>query len=246
MKYFDFMSASGMGKSKDTVSTQIVHTINAMSNLFYELILIADVNTGNIVYLSINSQLNKRLAMYQLEKRTLQYFVETIAPEHIGQFRAILSIIKDSYGSTVTEERNNIIYTTDLHVTLNDKHEMATFRMSPLVEDEDGNLSQMIFAIGFSATKQKGIIMETNIERSQRRIFDLMVGEWQEFKVPVLTPIETAVLSCSAQGLSVPEIAETLNRAVDTIKSARKRIFKKLKVDNITRAIMVAIDYKLI
>ena len=48
------------------------------------------------------------------------------------------------------------------------------------------------------------------------------------------------------QGLTINAIAEQAHLAVDSVKSARRRLFEKLEVNNISEAISYATNYKLL
>ena len=62
----------------------------------------------------------------------------------------------------------------------------------------------------------------------------------------MLNKTEHTILSLSIQGLTINEISERAHLAVDSVKSARRRLFEKFEVNNITEAISYAVNYKLL
>lgn len=58
--------------------------------------------------------------------------------------------------------------------------------------------------------------------------------------------VEKAILHRARKGMTNEEIAHNLFFSVNTVKTHRMRIFKKLKVDTITEALTVIANYQLL
>jgi len=78
------------------------------------------------------------------------------------------------------------------------------------------------------------------------KLWRLENGLWKEYPGVELTENERSMLRLTVGGLSIEKIADRLLRSAETIKSYRRFVFKKLEVGNITEAIMMAINKKLI
>ncbi len=76
--------------------------------------------------------------------------------------------------------------------------------------------------------------------------YDLDFHRWEKRTTPMLNETEKEILTLSMQGLTITTIAERIHRAVDSVKSARRRLFEKLEVNNISEAISYATNYKLL
>ncbi|MBQ9216032.1 MAG: helix-turn-helix transcriptional regulator [Prevotella sp.] len=61
-----------------------------------------------------------------------------------------------------------------------------------------------------------------------------------------LKPEEKQILTLSAQGYTMKEIAGQMLRSFDTVKFYRRQIFEKLDVQNITEALSLATSYCLV
>jgi len=61
-----------------------------------------------------------------------------------------------------------------------------------------------------------------------------------------LTPRETMVLQLLQQGLSIPEVAETLVVSINTVKSQSRSLYRKLGVNSRARALARAVEYGLL
>lgn len=224
----------------------IHNTINSVSNLFYESVLVMDICTLNLWFLSLASGLSKRLASFNLHDRSFPYLVETISGITSVELQVYLDAIMEHYKGTETTAKSGMVYMTDMPMLLNEGKSWATYRFSPLSEDIKGNHVLFIVAISFATGHLDKKLMAMNQQDGKREIYDPMTSQWNEWKIPELTAVEINVLALSAQGLSVNEIAQALHKAVDTIKSARKRIFRKIQVENITQAVLYALNNKVI
>jgi DNA-binding NarL/FixJ family response regulator len=74
----------------------------------------------------------------------------------------------------------------------------------------------------------------------------LETDTWTKGETIALRPEEKQVLTLSAQGYTMKEIAELMLRSFDTVKFYRRQIFKKFNVQSITEALTFAINYGLI
>lgn len=224
----------------------IYNTINSVSNLFYETVLVIDMCTLNLWFLSLASGLSKRLSSFNLQDRSFPYLVETISGITSVELKVYLEAIVEHYKRTETTSKSGLVYMTDMPMLLNEGKSWATYRFSPLSEDIKGNPVHFIVAVSFATGYLEKKLMAMNQHDGKREIYNPMTSQWNEWKIPKLTAIEINVLALSAQGFSVNEIAQALHKAVDTIKSARKRIFRKFQVENITQAVLYALNNKVI
>lgn len=76
--------------------------------------------------------------------------------------------------------------------------------------------------------------------------YNLQSHKWNIHDTPILNETEKEILTLSIQGLTINDIAERAHLAVDSVKSARRRLFEKLEVNNISEAISYATNYKLL
>ena len=74
-----------------------------------------------------------------------------------------------------------------------------------------------------------------------------MKSQFVEFNIgTALTATERAIMFRVKMGMTNEEIAQNLCLSVNTIKSHRARIFKKLNVDTISEALTVLDNYQLL
>ena len=69
---------------------------------------------------------------------------------------------------------------------------------------------------------------------------------WREFTISELSECERLTIHLSRQGYLVSDIAERLCKSEDAIKKYRKDLFTKLEASNITEAVALAVDMRLV
>lgn len=76
--------------------------------------------------------------------------------------------------------------------------------------------------------------------------YSLDEHKWIEKEGITLSETERDVLTLSAQGYTMNDIADKLCKSIDTIKACKRGLFSKLGVKNIAEALSYATNYKLL
>lgn len=134
----------------------------------------------------------------------------------------------------------------DLHVRQGGGKRLATFRFVPFALDACGKVRLALCTISLSVGKDAGnaILLEDGMSHYWR--YDFKKGCWNKKTKPVLTDLEKDVLVLSANGLTLSDIAAMVHKSLDTVKTYRRALFRKLDVTNISSAITCAVNYRLI
>lgn len=111
---------------------------------------------------------------------------------------------------------------------------------------ENGHVKVGLFILTVPSAQESGQIVMRRSGESDYYEYSLERHEWQFREGIVLTDLEKQVLWYSAQGLTVELISRTLCKSVDSIKTYKKRLFKKLNVTNISEALIFAMNNKLL
>lgn len=125
-------------------------------------------------------------------------------------------------------------------------HELyITQKFTPIVMQSNGDVKVGLFVIGDSNKTEMDCLIITPTKRRYR--FDFNEKRFINIGLSVtLSIVEKAILHRAKMGLTNEEIARSLYLSVNTVKTHRTRIFKKLHVDTITEALMVAANHYLL
>ena len=220
--------------------------VSRVSNLFYEMMFVVDINSGEIICTPPSSGLASNLQSKELSIDSLQNLIHALKYDTEDQYSTIFHAIKNFYRATSEKDKRSILFIIEMKMTYHNIAHKATYKLTPLYQSSDGELKYMVGAISLSSGTTSKMLQVLNTSDFKRHCFDFKSSKWIKSDIPELSQIENDVLALSAEGLSVPEISEIVCRAQDSVKSIRKRIFEKLGATNITEAIMYTTNYKII
>lgn len=113
--------------------------------------------------------------------------------------------------------------------------------LRPIVVSQDGKEGM---ALVITTMTSKLMTEKVIIEDTRSKAIYVMHDAKNDWNYSIrsinLTQKEKVILILSAQGMSIESIAESMCRSVDTIKTIRRKIFKKFGVRNICEAISYA------
>lgn len=142
-------------------------------------------------------------------------------------------------------EYSNHICTIDYPIILRNHELFITQKFTPLTMRNDGITRLGMFTINYSNKKE----MESSIiaPSGKRFRFNFDNGHFEEYDLGItLSIVEKTILHRARMGMTNEEIAKNLFISINTVKTHRMRIFKKLQVDTINEALAVVGNYQLI
>ncbi len=110
----------------------------------------------------------------------------------------------------------------------------------------DGNVKVGLFVLTMPTGQSSGNIVLCKEGEPDYYEYSLSTRCWTRQEVVVLTDIERQILWLSAQGRTMDDIAKSICLSVDSVKTYRKRLFKKLDVSNISEALFYCVNHKML
>ncbi|MCQ2145379.1 MAG: helix-turn-helix transcriptional regulator [Bacteroidales bacterium] len=143
------------------------------------------------------------------------------------------------------EEYRGHVCTMDYPIIIKGREFYINSRFIPLRMRAEGITNLGLFTFVPSNRKEMTFIVKT--PSGKRWTYDFSKGEFKQFDLALkLSITEKAILQRARKGLSNEEIAKDLFLSLNTIKSHRLHIFKKLNVTTITEALLVIGNYQLL
>lgn len=147
-------------------------------------------------------------------------------------------------GLLYKKEYAHHICTIDYPIILKGREIFIHQKFTPLYLRPDGITKIGLFSFSNSSKKKLDSMIIT--PSGKRLKFDIGKKTYSEFDLGlVLSSVEKAVLQRAKKGMSSEEIATDLGISVNTIKTHRMRIFKKLNVTSINEALTIISNYQL-
>ena len=153
----------------------------------------------------------------------------------------------DFYNEIPIEERKLYTISYNFHIiNKNKKKTLINHKLTPIQLTDDGRIWLAICNVSLSSRDTVGRIEMRKKGELIYWKYSITKRSWKEEKGITLNDKEKEILSLSAQGYSMTEIADRVCLSLDTIKFYRRKLFEKLDVKNITEATAFAAIHKLI
>ncbi|MDE6023087.1 MAG: helix-turn-helix transcriptional regulator, partial [Muribaculaceae bacterium] len=143
-------------------------------------------------------------------------------------------------------EKKKYTISYDFHILNGYEKILINHKLTALACQPDGSVWLGLAVVSLSTHSDAGHITMHCRDKADYWEYDLDFHRWKKRTAPVLNETEKEILTLSIQGLTINAIADQVHRAVDSVKSARRRLFEKLEVNNISEAISYATNYKLL
>ena len=111
---------------------------------------------------------------------------------------------------------------------------------------KNGNIWLTFCTVSLSPKKTAGNVRISDKTNADRFVYSFEGRRWKKQQEPLLSEREREILQLSVKGLSNVEIGEYLFIDANTVKFHKKKLFEKLHAENITEAIGIATNMKLI
>ena len=111
---------------------------------------------------------------------------------------------------------------------------------------EKGDIWLALCTVSLSPEKNIGDVVITDHICTDRYCYSFKGKRWRKLPELILSDREKEILQLSVKGLSNTEIGETLFIDANTVKYHKKKLFDKLHAENITEAVGIAANLRLI
>lgn len=130
-------------------------------------------------------------------------------------------------------ERKSFTLSYDIDLIRNRKKTLLNHKLTPFALAPDGRVWIAICIILPSAHKAPGHALMLHTETDTYYKYDLLCHDWYKKKIKGLSETEREILLLSARGYTEKEIAEQTCKSVNTIKTTKRNLFKRLETDTV-------------
>lgn len=225
---------------------QYIRSAEAFARSTYQSVYIIDYFRQNFLYVSPNPMFLCRLTPEQMMRLGYRFYLEYV-PQDEQQLLIEINRAGFAFQSALpVDERKDWYIQYDFHI-LNEGHPiLINHKLTPLALTSDGRIWLALCVVSASNHSTPGHIEIHHIDSPDFYEYNRLTQRWDRRTMPTLTDGEKSVITLSIQGLTMTEIGDKMCLSPETIKKYRKQIFEKLKVRNITEAIIAATNNKLL
>ena len=221
--------------------------VAAMGRLTYKSIYIYDFVENKFEYVSNNILRLCSLTSSEIAKMNEDFFSSCIKLADQSIVTKANEVGLAFFYSVPICDRKCYTLAYNFHLISKEHNGLLINQMlTPLLLTEKGDIWKVLCSISIASDSSVGNITLYNNQSNDILKYNSESNKWIRSSKITLSDREIQILRLYAQGLTIKEISDKLNLAIDTIKFHRKKLFTKINVNNIMKALLYAIDNSLI
>lgn len=135
----------------------------------------------------------------------------------------------------------------DFHLCMpENRRHLVHHKLTPVLLSAEGDIWLALCSVSLSPRKDIGAVIISDCTCADRYVYSFEGRRWRKQSGLILSEREKEILQLSVKGLSNKEIGETLFIDANTVKYHKKKLFENLHAENITEAVGIAANLRLI
>lgn len=222
----------------------VFSSLDASSRLTNASMFVIDFSKNKMIYRSRSLIFTDEATMKDIQRTSANPYWSLITERDLDSLLETRSAYLKTVETFTMEQKLHHTFVIDYNILLQRREHTVTQKFTPLMLRPDGTLWLGLFTITTSPHKScEHVALFGN---DFRYVYDFEEKVFTPFDQNMkLSLTERAILLRSAKGMTSEEIAEDLYRSAETIKTHRKRLFKKLHVNSMSEAIVFVSNYDL-
>ncbi len=225
---------------------EYIRSAEAFSRSSYQSVYIIDYFRQNFLYVSPNPMFLCGLSPDQMKELGYRFYLGYVPEDEQPMLLSLNKAGFAFYNDIPVDERKDWYISYDFHILNEGRKILVNHKLTPLALTSDGRIWLALCVVSAATHTDAGHIEMHRVGTSEYFEYNISFRRWNRRQMPTLSDGEKSVLTLSIQGYTMSEIADKICLSPDTIKKYRKRIFEKLKVRNISEAIVAATNNKLL
>ena len=224
-----------------------VSMAEAMARSTNSSLYIIDYNRKGFLYVSPNPLFLCGYSAEEVRKKGYAFYMEVVPEDEIQMLYEINEAGFGFYDKQPKEKKLDMAIEYDFHIKASDNHtHLIHHKLTPILLNSNGDMWLALCTVSLSPKTTVGNVIITCKNSTTHFSYSFEGKRWKEEPNTTLTDREKDILQLSVKGLSNTEIAEALYVDINTVKFHKKNLFCKLQAENITEAIGIATNLRLI
>ena len=233
---------------KDYARTEAcVAMANALARNTNHSLYIIDYNRRNFLYVSSNPLFLCGRSPEEVQEKGYAFYFEVVSPDEMNRLMEINEAGFRFYYSQSVEKRLELSIEYDFHIYTSENHKhLIHHKLTPVLLSEKGDIWLALCSVSLSPRKDVGEVVFSDCTCADRYLYSFEGRRWKKQPELILSDREKEILQLSVKGLSNTEIGENLFIDANTVKFHKKKLFGKLHAKNVTEAVGIAANLRLI
>ncbi len=233
---------------KDKSQTaEYLKIIDAFAKLIYQSIHIIDYETRDFEYVSDNPIFLCGHTVEYVKDMGFDFLFKHAISEDLDLLATVNRVGFDFFEKIPKDKRTEYSISYNYHLKHKDGNLiLINQKLTPLFITSKGKLWKALSVLSLSTEENAGHIKIYQEASKTVYHYSLQSNTWYKKKRIILSIREKEILRLSARGFSIKATAESLYISIETVKYHRKNIYKKLKVNTISEAIVYASNNRML
>lgn len=224
----------------------MMSALDAMANATYQSIYVIDYFKQGFLHVASNPLFLCGHTAEEVRQMGYRFYIDHVPADEQVMLTEINEVGFKRFNETSLEDRNRCFMSYDFHIVNDGNRYLVNHKITPFALADDGRAWLALCVVSLSAHNTAGHVEFRKKGLPTYWEYSLESHQWVERRTITLRPQEKQVLILSAQGYTVPQIANKMCRALDTIKTYKRALFERLGVRSITEALTVATNQGLL
>ncbi|MDR3140872.1 MAG: LuxR C-terminal-related transcriptional regulator [Tannerellaceae bacterium] len=224
----------------------MIDSFDAISRLVCKSLYVIDYYKKKFLYVSTNPLFLCGYSAEEVLKLDYLFYLKHVPEQEQVMLTEINRAGFEFYGKIPIEGKLDYTISYNFHLMTDKKEILINHKITPICLADDGKIWLAACIVSLPTQNMTENIEIHKINEATTWKYSLESHSWTEKKGINLSERERDILSLSAQGYIMKDIADRLCLSLDTIKFHKRNLFVKLEVKSITEAIAFAQNHKLI
>lgn len=224
----------------------IIAAARAFERISYQSVYIIDYYKLGFLYVSKNISRLCGCDATTIKDGGYKFYTDYVPEEDLKKMLEINTGLFNRFNELPIEERNLYTVSYNFHIINGNIRHLINHKFTPIRLTRDGRIWLAMCTISLPTSYKVGDVVMKKEGDSIYFQYSFDNHKWVKHKEVELSEKEREILSMTAQGFTIADIADFINISIDAVKGRRRKIFEKLKVKSIAEAITYAQNHQLI
>lgn len=224
----------------------IIEAVKAFVRTTYQCVYIIDFHKNNFLYVSNNIERLCGLDVQEIKNLGYVFYADHLPSEDYEMILKINNGALKLFETFPIEKRTEYTISYDFHIEKGRHKRLINHRVTPLALTKSGKLWLLLCTLNLASGTKSGNVIMKKVGSPVFYEYCFRSHKWLEKEEILLTETERKILSLSAQGYTMNDIADIICKSIDTVKAYKRSMFQKMGVKNIVEALMCAQNHQLI
>lgn len=217
-------------KTDDSFSIDFLRALNNLTNnVFY----IFDYTRDKLIYSDNLIQFLEH--KFTLTNQGYQFYENCVHPEDLELLAKVKDEAFDFFYKLKQDQKKHVTIMYDIRLKeISGKYILVNHHLTPLNLTDDGRIAQALCLICPTCNQHPGNTYIRLLHSKKVYEYNPKFNRFIENKQQNLTPQQSYILELFSKGYTESQVAEESDISVNTVKSHKKELFKKLGLTNIS------------